>query len=294
MKTDQLKRFIFEKLDIRGEIVQLGESWQQILSTHEYPPLIRQYLGEMMVATTLLAATLKIDGSLTIQASGRGALNLMLTECRSDLSIRAIAKYNSNAVDEFNKYAGELERDLPRFLKDGTLVITIEQKNGQRYQGIVAIKGQTIAEMLEHHLLQSEQLKTRLFLSAGDQVAAGLLLQELPANKNRQQDWQELEALLNTLTDKEIQTLDAQTIIHRLFHQHDVRQFEPNPVSFRCNCSRERVSQMLLSLDYQQAREMIEQSEFIEVGCEFCNRQYRFDELDITELFTRHQKPTYH
>ena len=304
--NDTLRRFLFENQDIRGEIVQLDNSWKEILSHHNYPPLIRHYLGEIMAATVLLAATLKIDGSLSIQANGNGLLNLLVAECRNDLSIRAIAKYNEKKLatltEEIEKSQIDKDNigknkaaDLSALLTDGSLVITIEQNKGQRYQGIVAIKGNSIATMLENHLLQSEQLKTKIVLACNENKSAGLLLQELPHQTTEHlQQWEEMSLLADTLSDEELLTLNSEEIIHRLFNQHDVRQFDAQEVKFKCTCSHQKVSNMLLSLDYQEAKDIIHQSEFIEVSCEFCNKMYRFDELDITEIFSHKEKPTYH
>jgi len=300
---DKLQRFLFEDKDIRGETVQLDESWTKILSHHEYPPIIQQYLGEMMAATVLLAATLKIEGSLSIQASGNGKINLLITECRNNLSIRAIAKYNKKEFtqdeQQFKQHSNqqaEETADLSTLLAKGSLVITIEQTNGQRYQGIVQIKGNSIATMLENHLLQSEQLKTKIFLASSSHKSAGLLLQELPHQDEaiHNEDWNEMSLLADTLTQNEILSLDGKEITYRLFNEYDIRQFDPEPVQFECTCSQEKVSKMLLSLDYQEAKNIIHQSEFIEVACEFCNQQYRFDELDISEIFSEQQKPTLH
>ncbi|MFK5986901.1 MAG: Hsp33 family molecular chaperone HslO [Pseudomonadota bacterium] len=291
-KTNQLQRFLFEDIDIRGEIVQLDDSWTEILSHQSYPEIIQQYLGEMMAATVLLAATLKIDGSLSIQASGTGSLNLMITECRNNLSIRAIAKYKK---DDFQGSDNKQEFDLSSLLGDASLVITIEQTNGQRYQGIVAIKGNSIASMLENHLLQSEQLKTKIVLACNELRTAGLLLQELPhQSEEHLLQWQEVALLADTLTTDELLSLDSEQITYRLFNQHDIRQFDPEPVFFKCSCSQQKVSNMLLSLDYKEAQKIIHQSEFIEVACEFCNHLYRFDELTISKIFSKKQKPTYH
>jgi molecular chaperone Hsp33 len=296
---DKLQRFLFEDCDVRGEIVQLDNSWQEIISHHNYPPVIQHYLGEIMAAAVLLAATLKIDGSLSIQASGNGLLNLLIAECRNDLSVRAIAKYNKQKLAALDVKPELTEThqlmDLSTLLSDGSLIITIEQNKGQRYQGIVAIKGDSISAMLENHLMQSEQLKTKISLACNKDKATGMLIQELPhQSETHIQQWEELSLLVNTLTAEELLTLDANKIIYRLFNQYDIRQFSPEQVQFKCTCSHQKVSNMLLSLDYQEAKNMIHQSEYIEVNCEFCNKMYRFNELDITEIFSSHEKPTYH
>jgi len=297
--TDKLQRFLFEDYDVRGEIVQLDNSWQEILSNHNYPPLIEHYLGEIMTAAALLAATLKIDGSLSIQASGNGLLNLLVAECRNDLSIRAIAKYNEQKLEDFSNQLEQNETNqfsnFSTLLANGSLIITIEQNKGQRYQGVVAIEGDSISRMLENHLMKSEQLRTKIMLACDKNKAAGILLQELPhQSEQHMQQWEELSLLVDTLSTEELLTLESEKIIYSLFNEHDIRQFNPEQVRFNCTCSHQKVSNMLLSLDYQEAKSMIQQSEYIEVSCEFCNKMYRFDEIDITKIFSHQEKPTYH
>jgi molecular chaperone Hsp33 len=295
---DIIQRYLFEEHDVRGEIVQLEKSWQAILANHDYPAIIQHYLGEIVAATVLLAATLKIDGSLSIQVSGNGIINLMVAECRNDLSIRAIAKYNHKKLKQLDQKVIENKltsgSELSALLSGGNLVITIEQNKGQRYQGIVALQGNSIAEILENHLLQSEQLRTKIVLACNDTISTGLLLQELPQQMEKRHQWDELALLANTLTEDELLALEAREIIHRLFNEYNIRVFDPQAIKFKCSCSQQKVSNMLLSLDYKEAKDIIHQSEFIEVNCEFCNKVYRFDELDITEIFSAKHKPTIH
>ena len=295
---DLIQRYLFEDHNVRGEIVQLDKSWQAILANYNYPPIIQIYLGEIVAATALLAATLKIDGSLSIQASGNGIINLLVAECRQDLSIRAVAKYDKTKLDKYSQ--GFTDNDintsqLSSLLSGGTLVITIEQNKGQRYQGVVELKGDSIAMILENHLLQSEQLRTIIVLNCDKTGSAGLLLQELPKQKSdAHHQWNELALLANTLTSQELLELKPKKIIQRLFNEYNIRLFDPQPVYFKCSCSHEKVANMLLSLEYQEAKDIIHQSEFIEVNCEFCNKVYRFDEVDITEIFSAKHKPTIH
>ena len=287
MQKDYLQRFIFQQADVRGELVHLEKSWQEIIANTQYPDVVQNYLAQMMAATVLLAATIKIDGSITIQASGDGLLNLMITECRHDLSIRAIAKYDQKGMAglEHTLAPGELPK-LNELLVNSSFIITIQQSNGQRYQGIVEVKGNNIAEILENHLATSEQIKTKIKLSHTENTCAGILLQELPNHHDNDDTWNELSLLTDTLTDDELNQLDTSTIVNRLFNEHSVRIFEAQEISFRCTCSYEKVSKMLMSLGYQEAQSIIEQSDFIEVACEFCNKNYKFDEIAIAEIFS--------
>jgi len=276
--ADQLNRFIFDKADIRGEIVQINQSWQAILANHSYPKIIREYLGEVIAASVLLSATLKFEGSLTIQANGDGALTLMVVECSNDFGIRGVAKYQHPFPDE---------NDLKVLLGSGTLVITIEQaNNNERYQGVVALDGDSIAEFLETYLRRSEQLETRLFLAADEQAAGGLLLQQLPGNREENDNWDRITHLGSTIKGDELLGLDTKNILHRLYHEEDIRLFNAKPVYFKCTCSRKKVTRMLRSISQQEAAEIIKEQGNISVDCEFCGKAYRFDEIDIAEIYS--------
>ncbi|MBF0266119.1 MAG: Hsp33 family molecular chaperone HslO [Gammaproteobacteria bacterium] len=290
MQKDYLQRFIFDKADVRGETVHLEKSWQEIINHSHYPEIVRNYLAQMMAATVLLAATIKVDGSITIQASGDGLLNLMITECRHDLSIRAIAKYNEKGIEglEHTLEAGELPK-LNELLVNSSFIITVQQSNGQRYQGIVEVKGNSIAEILENHLATSEQIRTKIQLSHTENSCAGILLQELPNHHSDEETWNEISLLTETLSDDELNTLDTTTLVQRLFSEHSIRIFEAQGIQFRCTCSNDKVSKMLTSLGYQEAQSIIEQSDFIEVACEFCNKTYKYDEIAIAEIFAPQQ-----
>jgi len=274
---DSLQRFLFQKADIRGEVVRLTESWQTILAHKNYPPLIRSYLGEIMTASVLLAATLKLDGSLTVQATGNGHLNLLVAECKDDLSVRCVAKHSADIPEQAS---------LRELLGEGSLAITIEQNNGQSYQGVVNIKGDSIAQLLENYLQSSEQLNTRIWLAAGVESSGGLLLQELPSQQgNIDEDWERFNALASTIKDDELLNLPPEEIIYRLFHEEQVQIFQPNPVQFKCNCSHAKVTGMLRSLNQDEALEIMKEEGFIEVNCEFCGKNYRFDEMDLAEIY---------
>ncbi len=284
MSKDKLHRFLFDKANIRGEIALLNDAWQTMLSNHEYPEVIRQHLGEVVAASVLLSATLKFEGSMTIQASGDGALNLMVVECRNDFGVRGVAKYHEPFSDE---------HDLKTLLGTGTLVITIEQaKTSERYQGIVALEGDSIAEFLEGYLMRSEQLETRIFLAADEQAVGGLLLQQLPGQKEDDDSWDRITHLGSTIKAEEILGLDAKEILHRLYHEEDVRLFDSEPIHFECSCSREKVTNMLRSISHQEAAEIIQEQGRIAVDCEFCAKTYQFDEIDIAEIYSEHSQPS--
>ncbi len=276
-KTDQLRRFLFDKANIRGEIVQLNEVWKTMEANHKYPAVIRQYLGEVVAASVLLSATIKFEGSLTIQAGGDGPLSLMVVECRNDFGVRGVAKFKEPLPEQ---------TDIKNLLGNSNLVITIEQaKTSERYQGIVALEGNSIAEFLETYLHQSEQLETRIFLAADEYAAGGLLLQQLPGKNEDEDSWDRISHLGSTLQANELLGLDDQEIIHRLYHEEDLRLFDPEPVHFQCSCSRDKVSNMLRSIGEQEAADIIKEQGAVSVDCEFCGITYAFDEIDIAEIY---------
>ena len=281
MKTepDSLHRFLFENAPIRGERVHLDASWRSVLERHDYPPLLRQMMGELTAAAVLLAATLKLDGSLVLQIQGSGAIKLLVVECSGDLKLRATAKWE-----------GTLHGRLSDLVGDGRFVITLVQKNGkQAYQGIVALEGESVAEILQNYMTRSEQLDTRLWLVADEHTASGMLLQKLPEQAADDTDvdaWSRVDQLAQTLHNDELLQLPTQELLHRLFHEEDVRLFEVQPVSFHCSCSRDKIAQMLRMLGVEEVESILTERQTIEVQCEFCNRSFEFDKIDALQIFS--------
>lgn len=274
---DTLTRFLFEHAEVRGEIVRLDATWRAVLACHNYPAAVRNLLGEMMAAATLLAATLKFEGVLIMQMQGSGPVTLAVVECSSEFHLRATAKWREDI----------LPGNISALLGQGKFVITIDPKSSQQiYQGIVALEGDSVAQVLEHYMLQSEQLETRLWLASDNEQACGLLLQRLPEKDSEDADaWNRVLSLGNTLSLPELLNLPPREILHRLFHEEDLRVFEARPVSFRCTCSRERVANMLRLLGLDEVHSIIEEQGKIDVDCEFCNRHYSFDVVDAEQLF---------
>jgi len=282
--NDTLQRFLFEHTPIRGEIVHLDATWQTNLSKHDYPPLVRDLLGQMMAAATLLAGSLKLNGRLVIQLQGGGPITMMVVECNNAQELRGLAHWQ-NLPDKGNL------RDLTG---DALLTITLEPRDDQdRYQSIVELTGTTLSDAIMKYLQQSEQLDTYLWLSADDQRAAGMMLQKLPTNDKQQDDdtWNRVVHLASTLTQEELLKIEELHLLHRLFHEETVRVFDPQPVYFRCSCSRERVSNMLRSLGIVEVRSILEEKGQVHVACEFCNQKYNFDSIDAEALFAT-QTPT--
>src|ERR1700690_2811260 len=283
---DTLHRFLFERYPIRGHIVHLDAAWRALIEHRRYPEAIRDTLGEAVVASLLLAATIKFDGVLSLQLQGDGPVHLLLAQCTSGLAVRGLARHRDSSV------AGDSTiRDL---VGQGNLTVTLETDDGaQRYQGIVPIEGERLAESLQAYFQNSEQLPTRLWLHADEQGASGMLLQKLPGSGTAptadaeaiEDAWRRVQLIADTLTPLELRTLADAEILHRLFNEDDLRLFEPSPVYFRCRCSRERVAGMLQGLGEAETRSVIAERGKVEVHCDFCNRAYVFDAVDVEQLF---------
>lgn len=284
IRRDTLQRFMFEHAAVRGEIIHLDATWQAVLERHDYPPALRTLLGELMAAAALLSATLKFSGSLIMQIQGGGPVKLLVVECSADMTMRAMAHWNGDLVEE----AG-----LPELVGEGRFVITIDPKKGrQTYQGIVGLEGGSVAEVLENYMQRSEQLDTRIWLASDASGAAGMLLQKMPDGVDADTDaWNRAIHLGATVTGQELLDLSAREVIHRLFHQEDIRLFDSTPVHFGCTCSRERVAATLRMLGHGEVRSLLKETGYIEADCEFCNRHYVFDAVDSEQIFADNPVP---
>jgi molecular chaperone Hsp33 len=273
---DLLSRFIFDNTAVRGNHIQLSQTIQQALQHHNYPNLLKTALSELMVASALLAATLKMQGALVLQIQGRGKLKLLVVECTSQLEIRATAKWTGDIVED----------NFIALLEQGQFVITLDPKDGrQTYQGIVPIEGHTIAEILQNYMQRSEQIETRIWLTSANNQAAGMLLQKLPEQLEIDTDaWNRICQLADTTTKQELIELDANELLHRLFHEENVRIFEPHTAQFKCSCTRKNVGNMLRMLGTEEISSILAERESIEVHCDFCNQAYVFDAVDAAQL----------
>jgi molecular chaperone Hsp33 len=307
----ELHKFIFEGLPVRGTLVRLTGSWREVLqrraaSNDAFPEPVRALLGEMAAAGALMQSSIKFDGALVLQVYGDGPVKLAVVEVQSDLAFRVTAK----VVGEVAPHA-QVEAML-NVHGQGRCAITLDPKTrfpGQTpYQGVVSLHGdqreplQKISEVLEHYMLQSEQLDTCLILAANDDIAVGLLIQRVPvegaANLGRRneddiglnEDYKRLAMLASTLTRDELLTLDADTLLRRLFWEEPLRRFPPQTGEdgprFACSCSRERVGRMLIGLGRPEVDDIIVEQGRVEIGCDFCGIKYHFDAVDVGELFT--------
>jgi len=277
MQRDSLHRFVFENTPIRGNTVHLNITFNQALQYHDYPAPLRMMLGELMAASVLLSATLKMDGALILQIQGNGALKLLVVECTADFGLRATAKWE-----------GELPADFKSMIGDGQCMITLDQKVGESYQGIVPLEGETIAEMLENYMQRSQQIDTRLWLNCDGENAAGMLIQKLPEQPNEDADaWDRITILADTITNDELQKLAPQLLLTRLFGEETVRLFSAKSTQFYCGCNRTKVANMLHMLGKVEIESILAERSKIEVNCEFCNKQYQFDAVDAAALFIK-------
>lgn len=278
---DILQRFLFENASVRGEIVRLKDSYQEMMQRHAYPPMIRRLLGEALVAAALLTSIIKFKGRVTVQFRGSGKLKLLLAQCNQDFHLRGIAQWDG----EVN------QNDLIASSAKGVLAIMMEPDSvdGQRYQGIVAWQGESLAAAIEGYFRDSEQLPTRLWIAVDEHQAAGLFLQILPKERPElyQNEWETLVHLTDTLKEKELLAWDNSTLLHRLYSEEDIRLFQPVPVKFQCTCSRERSENALLLVGEEEVKQELKEKQIIVVNCEFCNREFEFDRVDIERIFKK-------
>ena len=276
---DQLHRYLFNHHAVRGELVSLSETFQQIVDGHDYPAEVRTLLGELLVATSLLTATLKFDGDITVQVQGDGPLKLAVINGNNLQEMRGVARLQGDIAEGST---------LKQMVGNGYMVITISPTEGERYQGVVGLEGETLAECLEDYFLRSEQLPTRIFIrtgeSEGQPAAGGMLLQVLPAQETDAEEFSHLSQLTTTIKAEELFTLPANEVLYRLYHQEEVTLYEPQDVCFKCTCSRQRCADALLTLPDEEVMEMLEEDEKIDMHCDYCGSHYVFDAMDMVSI----------
>jgi molecular chaperone Hsp33 len=277
IEQDFLRRFLFEELGVRGEWVKLGASWQAAKQHQRGPQIVQQQLGQALAAVVMLSATIKFKGSMILQAQGDGDFKTLVAQSTHDRKIRGLIRSSDNVP------AGS----LAKMFGQGRLVLTIDSENAEPYQGIVSLQGSNLAAALQTYFVQSEQLKTRLWLFSNDTHAAGLLLQELPEHKSYKADWERIEVLADTVTEQELLELDCEKMLYRLFNEEKVRLFGPEPVEFKCACSRLKIERTLRVLGRAEVEDILREQGIIQVDCEFCNEQYCFDKIDVENILSQ-------
>lgn len=276
---DQLHRYLFENYAVRGELVTVSETWQQIMENHDYPQPVKNILGELLVATSLLTATLKFDGDITVQLQGDGPMTLAVINGNNKQQMRGVARVQ-----------GDIPADaaLKDLVGNGYLVITISPSEGERYQGVVGLEGDTLAACLEDYFMRSEQLPTRLFIRTGEvegkAAAGGMLLQVLPAQNAETDDFNHLATLTETIKAEELLTLPANDVLWRLYHEEEVTLYDPQDVEFKCTCSRERCADALRTLPDEEIDSILAEDNEIDMNCDYCGSHYVFDSMDIAAI----------
>lgn len=285
--TDQIQRFLFDGTTVRGEIVQLQQAYQEVLDRHAYPFAVRQQLGELLAAVALLTETVKLDGTLSIEVRGDGPLELLMAESNPGGELRGIARLaEGQALPADDTSFAEL-------VGRGRVVITLDPREGRRYQGIVELSADTLGGCLEDYFSQSEQLPTRLWLAAGNERASGLLLQKLPKDERHHDPdaWERTVHLAATLKRDELLDLPTEQLLFRLFHEEQTRVFTPKALRFGCTCSRERIAQALYSLGAEELREVLKEQQSIDTHCHFCHTRYQFGAAEIEALIESPDAP---
>jgi molecular chaperone Hsp33 len=273
-QQDVLRRFLFEEFGVRGLWVSLTSSWQTAKQHQHCPDAVQLQLGQALTAVVLLSATIKFNGSMILQAQGDGSLKTLVAQATHDHKIRGLIRGSAVVTP----------RPLQEMFGEGRLVLTVDSENAHPYQGIVALQGDNLAEALETYFAQSEQLNTRLWLFANETHAAGLLLQELPSQLDDKADWERIELLASTVTEQELLELDCEELLYRLFNEEKVRLFDAERVEFDCSCSRQKIESALRMIGREELESVLLERGHIEVNCEFCNKHYRFDRIDVEQL----------
>lgn len=278
--NDKLYRFLFQNRAVRGEWVRLNNAFTETLNTHHYPKAVQNLLGEMLVATSLLTATLKFEGTITVQIQGDGALKLAVVNGNEQQQFRALARVEGEIADNAS---------LNEMIGNGVLVISIIPNEGERYQGVIGLDKPTVSECLEDYFARSEQLATQLVIRVGEfdgkAVAGGTLLQIVPDGTGTPEDFEHLSTLTATIKDDELFGLTAEELLYRLFHEESVELYPAQTTEFKCGCSRERSGAAIMLLSDEDISEMLaEKNGVIDMQCECCGTQYFFDEKAIGEL----------
>jgi molecular chaperone Hsp33 len=290
MTNDTMQGFMFADMDIRGVHLRLDQGVKTLLNQHQYPAPVASLLTEMLIVACLLSANLKLRGRLSVQIRGAGPLKWVMAECRQ-LSDDSEQPFKVKGMAQFDD-AITPQASLADMVADGRLIITVEPDKGQRYQGVVLLDQATLAECIESYFYQSEQLPTHIQLVSAEEgtgeSAAGFMLQRLPqtvSDENQADlDWELVHALASTLTENELAQLPVDQVLHRLFHEQQVKVFTPKPVVQQCDCSRERCGAAIVGLGKMAVDEILEEQKAIIIDCHFCNSHYSFDQVDCHVL----------
>ncbi len=310
---DVVRRFIIENRPVRGHFVRMQVAWRALREHRDYPAPVRELLGQAVSASVLLAATLKFRGTLTLQLQGSGAARLLVSQCTHDFSVRALVRVDEDRLGQSGAAPSVTLADAAPSLtpvdaapsltpamfrrlvgENGRLVVTVEAAEREvRYQGIVPLAGSSFAECLEGYFASSEQLPTRVRLAADETHAAGLLIQQLPGSRDVLEDaearsaWEDAQHGIGSVGRSELLASPVERMLLRNFGEQDLRLFSGSPVRFECRCDPDRVASLLHALGADEVREELADQGAVTVTCDFCNRTYRFDAVDVEELFAQ-------
>ena len=274
MAADSVIPFAFESLPVRGALIHLGRSWRRMQRDHAYSPLVAETLGHAAAATGLIAQSLKFDGAITLQIQGSGELQMLVMQCTSEHEMRGMAVMEDHAAAQ----------DFVELTRGAHCAITVDA--GERpYQGIVAIDGDSLSASLEHYFERSVQVRSHIALVASDEVAGGVLLQQMPGQPIDPDDWNRLHYLAATLSLRDFSGEAGLELLARLFNEDDVRVYSPKPVVFRCRCSAHKAAEVLRMLGEDESRAALEEQGDIEIVCEYCGRRRNFDVVDVERIF---------
>jgi len=287
---DNRQRFLIESCDVRGQVCQLDDTWREALARVDYPPVVRDVLGEAFVAALLLAGTVKFEGRMTLQVRGDGPVHLLVVQVTADGRARGLARWKADSLPAASTDGVELGA---LFGTEARLVITIEATlKAEPYQGIVMLEGTRLADALARYFRDSEQLQTELVIAVDERVAAGVLLQKLPARERLQDGegrdadgWRRASMLAATLEPVELRERAVSELLHALYHEERVRLFEESPVRFECSCSRARTDAMLQGLGQAEVEDIVVEQGAVDITCEFCDADYHYDAVDVAALF---------
>ena len=285
---DEVRRFIVENRPVRGHWVRLEGAWRELRAHRDYPEPVRELLGQAVAASVLLAATLKFRGQLTLQLQGNGAVSLLVAQCTHDYRLRAIARFDAEAVSVLPAAGGTFRHLVG---SEGRIAVTVEADGrNTRYQGIVPLSGDSLAGSLEAYFARSEQLPTRVLLAADGERGAGVLVQKLPGDAAADEAqmceiWEQAERGMERLSADDLLRYPVEELLGRGFADHDMRLFRGAPVQFECRCSQGRVTSLLRALGADEVRDVLREQGSVTVTCEFCHRPYRFGEGDVEAIF---------
>ncbi|MBT5791646.1 MAG: Hsp33 family molecular chaperone HslO [Gammaproteobacteria bacterium] len=298
---DSSTRFVFVDADVRGNIVRLGDSFKQMTASHDYPSEVQELLGEFLAAALLLSDIIKFEGRLTLQANGQGNIRLLMAEATHEGAVRGIAQLEDAAPADAFRDKNLLQllsgsKSSEGKLVGGTLTVTVEALGRERYQSIVPLLGETLAECLESYFQQSEQLNTFIRLSADSNQASGMLIQQLPVQMEqdlaqRADRWQTIRVLAGTITGAELIAKANSVLLQHLFVEENIQIFDATSVQFQCGCSEQRMAGALVSLGESELASLFEQHQTLALTCEFCGAHYDIDNKKLMRLVTEGVKP---